>query len=283
LINQNTEQVKASGESIAWSGDYLYYRDENGKFAKYNVLTGVETVYTNYTIDLKSDIVSASNGRIWFTQWGTMTHYSSTNDAFVSAWSAYNPSGKMSVNQSSGTVYYTNSSSEMMQLYLQGLSVWGTNKIGHVERGEDIHFSNPNVFFVSTSGYVMDLFYYLSGCQPSVFRTVSHAKAENPESMLNVWNETAYLASSDKEEMQLYPNPTTSDFNIKYFLQEEGEVSISITNILGEKAERSLQEFQYKGFHEILGGQDLSAGMYLVKLEQNGELLFVSKLMVSSK
>jgi Pel9A-like, right handed beta helix region len=73
---------------------------------------------------------------------------------------------------------------------------------------------------------------------------------------------------------QNYPNPFNPGTIINYFIPESGIVKLEIFNIIGEKIEGLVDEYQSSGFHKIYwdaGSQNLSlpSGIYLVKLQWN--------------
>ncbi len=69
-----------------------------------------------------------------------------------------------------------------------------------------------------------------------------------------------------------HPNPFNELTEIDYTLPETGEVTLTILNLLGEKMEVVVHQKQAKGqYHLTFDGRSYTPGMYLYKLEVNGE------------
>lgn len=87
------------------------------------------------------------------------------------------------------------------------------------------------------------------------------------------------------EPLSLYPNPAFDHFTIDYSLEENSNVTISISNIFGQKVYSDTKSEQEPGTYnrEIsLADLNLSRGIYFVEMLVN-EKRFISKLMLSEK
>jgi hypothetical protein len=72
-------------------------------------------------------------------------------------------------------------------------------------------------------------------------------------------------------EFNGYPNPFTDKALISYHLINDGFVTLSVYNILGENVSEILSEYQTSGDHKITFSQnDLPSGIYTFKLEHTG-------------
>jgi hypothetical protein len=70
------------------------------------------------------------------------------------------------------------------------------------------------------------------------------------------------------ENLLIYPNPFNSSANIKYVLQADYFVTISLFNSLGQRVEILLQDFQTKGEHKLLyNAGNHSSGVYFLMMQ----------------
>jgi hypothetical protein len=68
--------------------------------------------------------------------------------------------------------------------------------------------------------------------------------------------------------MQNYPNPFNSTTRIRYDLPSPSYVDIGILNVLGQRVQTVIQQFEQSGFHEIdVDATNLSSGLYFVQLQ----------------
>jgi hypothetical protein len=70
---------------------------------------------------------------------------------------------------------------------------------------------------------------------------------------------------------QNYPNPFNLNTKIPYVLPSAGMVQMNLYNILGQKIENLINEFQTSGNHQVnLNGKNLNSGLYVVEINYNG-------------
>ena len=75
---------------------------------------------------------------------------------------------------------------------------------------------------------------------------------------------------NDDEVLHLYPNPTTSAFNLEYTLNEADNVDINIYDITGRQLKHIFHSGQNPGKHlEQIDIHDFPTGIYLVKMQMN--------------
>lgn len=85
---------------------------------------------------------------------------------------------------------------------------------------------------------------------------------------------------------QNYPNPFNPNTNISFYLENEGNVDISIFNIKGQKVRTLIKKFYQKGDHEIIwdGKNDdkntVNSGIYFYRLQFNQRLLSTKKCLL---
>jgi len=81
-------------------------------------------------------------------------------------------------------------------------------------------------------------------------------------------NDTEKLSIFETTLYQNYPNPFNSQTIIKYSVQNESKVHISLYNILGERLRTLVDEYKSKGIYTlILNSDGLPSGIYLYKLQ----------------
>jgi len=83
------------------------------------------------------------------------------------------------------------------------------------------------------------------------------------------------LASEEKTaELQCYPNPATSKATLKYILENESSVSITLVNTLGQRISVSKNERQTKGNHTFeISTSGLPEGLYTILLSAGSNQL----------
>lgn len=84
------------------------------------------------------------------------------------------------------------------------------------------------------------------------------------------------------ELFQNYPNPFNPETKISYRLDEDGFVTLSIYNLLGEKIKTLVEAEQPSGFHEaVFKAENIPSGVYIYTLNTNKKV--TSKLMTLVK
>ena len=76
---------------------------------------------------------------------------------------------------------------------------------------------------------------------------------------------------NDITDVQLYPNPSSGELNLSYELSKASFVEISVYNTSGIKVQSIVETNQEAGRHQINQMLELSSGMYLVNIRQNGQ------------
>ncbi len=101
-----------------------------------------------------------------------------------------------------------------------------------------------------------------------------------PASCVARW-ETENLGTAAEDGMALeslgleaYPNPSSGSVAVRYTLAAPGPVRLAVYDVLGREVAVLADAVQPVGEHAVqLGGSDLAAGVYLVRLEVGGETL----------
>lgn len=77
--------------------------------------------------------------------------------------------------------------------------------------------------------------------------------------------------SDDYKLYQNYPNPFNPSTRITYKIKKEGNVYLSVFNLVGKEIAVLVNEFKLPGEYEVeFNAQDLPSGIYLYKLQING-------------
>ncbi len=77
--------------------------------------------------------------------------------------------------------------------------------------------------------------------------------------------------SNDYKLFQNFPNPFNPTTRISYTIKKEGNVSLSVFNLVGQEIAVLVNEKQTKGNYEVeFNASDLTSGVYLYKLQING-------------
>lgn len=77
--------------------------------------------------------------------------------------------------------------------------------------------------------------------------------------------------SNDYKLFQNFPNPFNPTTKISYAIKKEGNVSLTVFNLVGQEIAVLVNEKQTKGNYEVeFNASDLTSGVYLYKLQING-------------
>jgi hypothetical protein len=77
--------------------------------------------------------------------------------------------------------------------------------------------------------------------------------------------------STDYKLFQNYPNPFNPTTKISYKINNEGQVTLQIYNLVGQVIKVLVSEYQSPGRYEVeFDGSELTSGVYLYKLQING-------------
>ena len=95
-----------------------------------------------------------------------------------------------------------------------------------------------------------------------VFGTLK-VSADNKEQLLD------FKGNPDKFELnQNYPNPFNPSTQLSYDLKTDGNVKLTVFNLVGQSVRVLADGYQTAGYYEVtFDANDLSAGIYLYKLQ----------------
>jgi beta-glucosidase len=76
-----------------------------------------------------------------------------------------------------------------------------------------------------------------------------------------------------QDEIVMYPNPTSGQVSVQYYLKKEGKVNLSIINTLGNSQAVLIDEVQSEGIHsKTFDMQNLPKGIHIIRLNRNGSI-----------
>jgi Secretion system C-terminal sorting domain len=95
-----------------------------------------------------------------------------------------------------------------------------------------------------------------------VFGTL-RVSADNKEQLVD------FKGNPDKFELnQNYPNPFNPSTQLSYVLKVDGEVKLTVFNVVGQSVRLLVDGYQTAGYYEVtFDANELPAGIYLYKLQ----------------
>ena len=95
-----------------------------------------------------------------------------------------------------------------------------------------------------------------------VFGTLK-VSADNKEQLVDI------KGNPDKFELnQNYPNPFNPSTQLSYILKTDGNVKLTVFNLVGQSVRVLVDGYQTAGYYEVtFDANDLPAGIYLYKLQ----------------
>ena len=84
-------------------------------------------------------------------------------------------------------------------------------------------------------------------------------------------NKTSFQQSEDYKLFQNFPNPFNPSTKISYKIKRDGNVSLTVYNLVGQEISMLVNEKQSAGNYEVeFDASELTTGVYLYKLQING-------------
>lgn len=84
-------------------------------------------------------------------------------------------------------------------------------------------------------------------------------------------NKSSFQQSDDYKLFQNFPNPFNPSTKISYKIKRDGNVSLTVFNLVGQEISVLVNEKQSAGNYEVeFDASDLTTGVYLYKLQING-------------
>jgi hypothetical protein len=253
----------------------LYYKElsDNNQFNKGIPLTSL------YTINCYTDIQFDAAGNVYFAQCDGGIYVCKKNatgyDAPISVQipSARGCDGRFTINTASGTLYYTGYDNRVYQHFVVNFSTnqWGnvpaTQSFGDLA-GRSLVFKAPHLFYIGDNNLVYNL-YYFEGCTPSPLRMIGEDSDHIPSS------NQIYTAGNGKQATiagKTFPNPFNEQFSL--IVEGSGSAVLKIQDVNG----RVVMKEEYQFEERSITTSDWTQGMYICTVEQNGQILYSTKL-----
>ncbi|MCP5064345.1 MAG: T9SS type A sorting domain-containing protein [Ignavibacteriae bacterium] len=84
---------------------------------------------------------------------------------------------------------------------------------------------------------------------------------------------TEKISPNKYELFQNYPNPFNPNTTIRFYLPEDGNIKLTLFNILGQKVKEILNKDMLAGKYEVpLDGSNLASGVYIYRLDSGNQV-----------
>ena len=81
-------------------------------------------------------------------------------------------------------------------------------------------------------------------------------------------------------KLRVYPNPTSGNLSIRYFVSEDSKCEIRIFDIQGRQIAQPLSEYRTAGFHQIdFQYSSIPDGIYIIKFVNNHQIFTVKSVL----
>lgn len=159
------------------------------------------------------------------------------------------------------------------------LTGWGsTNGVGP----NLVSFSNSEILMSDYGAAGMPKIVITGGASHSIYFNENNANAGDVDELENAM-QTALSAltgisdpSNDNFNLNVSPNSSTSVISLDYTLVNAGKVEIDVFNILGQKVERFISEYQQAGTHKMdLNMKTAGNGIYFLKFRYDQQVRIV--------
>jgi len=82
------------------------------------------------------------------------------------------------------------------------------------------------------------------------------------------------------QKLKVYPNPTTGNLSIRYFVSEPSKCEILVFDISGRRIAHPLTGFQTAGFHQLdFVYNEIPNGIYLIKFINKQESFTIKSIL----
>lgn len=269
------------GINILASGNRIYYIGKNGsdnvlKCMDYN---GANISINGYCILMpNTKLDTDGNGNVYFVGIDKGIYYVSPYNVISGLWQSPGCNGNFSINKSSGVIYYGGVDNNIYQAYNQYYT-WNTKQLINTnESPYDIHFANPNVFYINKDNYIKLIWYPTGFCNPNVLKTSASNSGDHLDEVISMPTEVNEIG----ETASASPNPFSSTTVINYTLKETSDVKIVVSEMTGrEIAVVADENNKGAGVYNVeFNASTLSKGIYLANVIVNGRKLPAVKLVV---
>ena len=100
-----------------------------------------------------------------------------------------------------------------------------------------------------------------------------------------IYNNLSLISNNEISDVLLniknYPNPFNSETNFSYSLNKSGLVNIVVLNILGQKVDNLINQYQKAGSYSVnYKAKDLNSGTYYYLFEFNNKIIQINKFII---
>ena len=167
---------------------------------------------------------------------------------------------------------------------LQWITSSETNNYGFEIERRDYNSSYQTIGFVSGNGSSTNrITYNFTDDNLGSSRYLYRLKQIDLDGSFEYSNEVEVLVAelNDFKLFQNYPNPFNPVTNLRFFVPEEGNVKISLYDILGKEIKTLLDDEITAGSYDLkIDGSGLSSGTYFVKMQtKNGQQIIKISLL----
>jgi ELWxxDGT repeat protein len=147
-----------------------------------------------------------------------------------------------------------------------GRQLWFTNKthdfVDYIKGKDQVPYNGANGFITTDQIVIGDYCYFMGnydGYGTELWRMYDSTKVNGVEE----------LETENLHQVELYPNPSGNSFvNLKYQLNQSGNVQVQLFDVSGRWAQSVIHENQIQGTHQIQIPLDhIPEGIYLIEIQ----------------
>ena len=247
---------------------------------------------TNYLMTLSNPVQNSSNS----LDFDIIIKSTDTNFTLSSYQCALSFDLDLHQNDSTFLTYYENSS----EISNSPLNIIGFDSTNGVDKflfvsgiGNDIITQEAKIVgrfqINSTIDFSIEnlhLMWNFEGTSNTILTGSNFIDITEPNNHLNFDNTVTYTDNSVTipnhfELNQNYPNPFNPSTTINFSIPQNGNVKLTVYNMIGKRVEQVLNKVMNAGQHSVkFNGKNLSSGAYIYRLEFDGKNSAIKKMML---
>ena len=126
------------------------------------------------------------------------------------------------------------------------------------------------------------LTYTQSGMYSLVATNQAGCSSQSPSIYYNYIEPSSEIKDvvSNVQDLKVYPNPTTGDFNVSFNMNTREDVELSIENVLGQKLmQESLNNIQ-GSFNKLYSIKNFPNGVYILSIKENNKACIAQRILL---